>query len=134
MEIYKKGQAKNYRVAFAAVAAILSLYASYSWFTWLYGDSLFGQDWLRIDWIGAAIILAGGLLCAFWLAFVNRKSVDYVVTTEEEMRKVTWPTRDELVSSSIIVVVVMVVLGIVTTVFDLAFVQILNILKKFIGG
>ncbi len=134
MEIYKKGQAKNYRVAFAAILIITGMYAAFSWYKWLENDTLFDLPFLRIDWIGAAILLFAGIAAGFYLAFANRKTVDYVVTTEEEMRKVTWPTKDELVSSSIIVVVVMVVLGIVTTVFDLAFVQVLNLLKKVIGG
>ena len=134
MDIYKKGQAKNYRVIFAGILRVVSVYAAYKWFAWTMDDILFGQPYLRLDWIGAGILLILGGACAFYFAFMNRKAVDHVILTEEEMRKVSWPSKEELISSSIVVVVVMLILGIITTVLDFGFIQVLDILKGIISS
>ncbi|RKY22429.1 MAG: preprotein translocase subunit SecE [Planctomycetota bacterium] len=131
MEIYKKGQAKNYRVIFTAIISAFAIYAAWSWYRLMEGKVWAG---VPVDWAGAAVILAAGLFAGFYLSYVHPKVVDYLIATEEEMRKVTWPSKDELISSSIVVVVVMVVLGVVTVIFDFAFVHILNFLAKFSGG
>ncbi|MFA4986405.1 MAG: preprotein translocase subunit SecE [Candidatus Brocadiia bacterium] len=129
MEIYKKGQAKNYRVAFAALILLFAVYSAYEWYFWANGLSESPNMNTIVQWGGAAVCLFLGGLFAFLLAFVNRRTVDYVVTTEEEMRKVTWPTKDELISSSIIVVVVMVIIGLVVTSMDYLFSHVLTLLR-----
>jgi preprotein translocase subunit SecE len=129
MEIYKKGQAKNYRVAFAALILLFAVYAAYEWYFWANGITDTANVNTIVQWVGVAVCLLLGGLFAFLLAFVNRKTVDYVVTTEEEMRKVTWPTKDELISSSIIVVVVMAIIGAATTAMDYLFSQVLTLLR-----
>lgn len=50
------------------------------------------------------------LLSAYFCFWHNRVS-DFLIDTESEMRKVSWPTFQEVVSSSIVVIVALVLLG-----------------------
>ena len=43
---------------------------------------------------------------------------DFLVAVHEEMRKVTWPTRDELTKATRMIVVLSIVLGIVIGIMD----------------
>ena len=43
---------------------------------------------------------------------------DFLVGVREEMRKVTWPTRDELIKATRMIVVLSIVLGIVIGLMD----------------
>lgn len=58
-----------------------------------------------------------GLLLAH--LFLNRATlVDLMIDTEQEMRKVSWPSRAEVQSSSVVVVVVTFILAMVLFGFD----------------
>lgn len=88
----------------------------------------FGAYQLYNSWQGAssettrlvtclAIFLVGG-----WLGFrlVNYpRFADFLIATEAEMKKVTWPTRLELIRGTVVVLVVMFTLAIVLFVYDL---------------
>jgi preprotein translocase SecE subunit len=51
--------------------------------------------------------------------FLNReRSVDFLVETEGEMRKVSWPARKEYVGSSVVVLVVVLVVSLFLTAVD----------------
>ena len=43
---------------------------------------------------------------------------DFLAAVREEMRKVTWPTRDELTKATRMIVVLSIVLGIVIGIMD----------------
>jgi preprotein translocase subunit SecE len=43
---------------------------------------------------------------------------DFLVGVREEMRKVTWPTRDELIKATRMIVVLSIILGIVIGLMD----------------
>jgi len=42
----------------------------------------------------------------------SKKAVEFFIETQAELQKVSWPTRSELVGSTIVVVVCLVVLGV----------------------
>jgi preprotein translocase SecE subunit len=42
----------------------------------------------------------------------TKKAVEFFIETQAELQKVSWPTRSELIGSTIVVVVCLVVLGI----------------------
>ena len=44
---------------------------------------------------------------------------DFLVGVREEMKKVTWPTRDELIKATRMVVILSLVLGVVIGLLDL---------------
>jgi len=51
----------------------------------------------------AAVACTGGLIALYkWLE--RPKSADLLIETEQELRKVTWPTGTEVINSSIVVI------------------------------
>lgn len=50
-----------------------------------------------------------------------KKIIEYLKSVYLEMRKVTWPTRSELVSSTIIVIVISVFVAVVIFILDRIF-------------
>ena len=119
---YKKGQAQNYRLIYAVIIFLLGLFAAWRWFKFFRGE--FIADFLPVDWAGVAVLIVVSALVALFFSFSHNKSVDYIIDTDEEMRKVSWPNKDELKANSIIVVVVMVILGVITTSLDAVFVKV----------
>jgi preprotein translocase SecE subunit len=60
---------------------------------------------------------------------MNRSApTDFLVETETEMKKVTWPTKDEASNASLVVIGTVVVIGCLLALFDV----VLNFLFKFI--
>ena len=109
--LYKPSQGKVTRqVTFAAFAITVFLGAMrlfYQLKTTALGDS------------GAGALIAGGaLLLGGWISYraVNfPKFADFLIAVEAEMNKVSWPTRGELIRSSI--VVIFVILGLAALLF-----------------
>jgi preprotein translocase subunit SecE len=71
-------------------------------------------------WSEAAIPLA---LCAsgFWFGFrvVNwPRFADFLIAVEAEMKKVTWPSKQELIRASIVVIVTIIILALTLFFFD----------------
>lgn len=69
-----------------------------------------------------ALSVAGGLLAlGVWLSYrlVNMpRFADFLIAVEAEMNKVSWPSKDELIRSSIVVIVTMVVMVVALYAFD----------------
>jgi preprotein translocase subunit SecE len=57
---------------------------------------------------------------------MKEKIINFVNDVVKEMKKVTWPTRDELKESTSIVIVVCLILAAFTYVIDMALTQILK--------
>ena len=70
-------------------------------------------------------VLAGYL--AFYLSYRRAGTGDFLIETEKEMRKVSWPTWIELKGSSIVVVVVTFFLGCYLLAVDVVLSKILGI-------
>jgi preprotein translocase subunit SecE len=69
--------------------------------------------------IGVPLVL---LVIGIWLAFrlVNMpRFADFLIAVEAEMYKVSWPTRTELIRSSIVVIVLLLMLTAVLYVYDI---------------
>ena len=92
---------------------------------------LSGGGWLaihatgrrRTPWcrrLAAAVwVLVLGLL-TFWL--VNSpKLAEFMIMTESEMRKVTWPTRREVITSTKVVITLTLLLGLLLYLVDVGF-------------
>jgi len=65
------------------------------------------------------------------------KKPNFIVKTQTffaevvtELKKSAWPTRKELLDSSLVVIVTMLILGMFVAVADLVFVKIIGILTK----
>jgi preprotein translocase subunit SecE len=58
------------------------------------------------------------------------KVQEFVVDVWAELKKSSWPTRKELVDSTIVVIVTIVVLGIFVALADLVFLRIVALLTR----
>jgi preprotein translocase subunit SecE len=60
-----------------------------------------------------AVVVFPGAIAYFLHRFLNQpRQADFLIETEQELRKVNWPTRDETVQASIVVMVVVLVLAV----------------------
>lgn len=68
------------------------------------------------------------LLILGYLCFRHKKLSDFFIDTESEMRKVAWPTKSEVVQSSIVVIIAIFILGVYLFVVDSALSKILRVI------
>ena len=67
-------------------------------------------------------LAAGLLLVGLWVSYrvVNfPKFADFLIAVEAEMKKVSWPSRPELVRSSLVVIFVVISLALILFCYDL---------------
>jgi preprotein translocase subunit SecE len=58
------------------------------------------------------------------------KAQDFLIDVWTELKKSSWPTRKELVDSTIVVIVTVLVLGMFVALADLVFLRIIAFLTK----
>jgi preprotein translocase subunit SecE len=66
--------------------------------------------------IGA--VLVGGLFAYLWTQGHIARLSAYVADTRDELRKCSWPSREELVQSTVLIFVVIALLGVFTVAVD----------------
>jgi preprotein translocase SecE subunit len=121
MAAYKKDQGRMVRMAVFWSAALLLFYGAASLRRELTGrfPDVLGRDLLpKLPVIGVRMtgalfvsiaVFAGTLFLAQrWLE--KPKNADLLIETETELRKVTWPTTQEVFNSSMVVVITVVLL------------------------
>jgi len=74
------------------------------------------QAGVGVIWTG----ILGGLL--YYLVWVKPRTVDFLVATEGEMKKVNWSTRSEVIGSTIVVIMLSIVIALFCQLWDLIFV------------
>ncbi len=78
----------------------------------------------------AFLVILGAL--AWWASYSNRKSSDFMIATEGEMKKVSWSTKREIIGSTKVVILFTALLAsglfVVDVVFQLGF-QWIGVLK-----
>jgi preprotein translocase subunit SecE len=126
--VYKRSQGRIARqvtffvlvVLFAVGCWSLSLFISPAWmlspFVEPQAISPAMSDSIRFGI--AAVILAIGVWFSFRLVNVPRFA-DFLIAVEAEMNKVSWPTRSELIRSSMVVIVVLLLLTAVLFLYDI---------------
>ena len=122
-KIYKEGQGKWARVLVASAVALGAVYAVVS-----LHDALPSYGRRPLPFLGWSFdyrfliegpLLIGALAFAVWL-FNHPPAADFLIDTETELRKVTWPSRKEEINNSIVVVVTVVIIGVFILNWDLA--------------
>jgi preprotein translocase subunit SecE len=120
--IYKRSQGRVARqVTFATIAIVFLLGA---WRLSVFEISA-GRFW---QWAMPFVLAAVGL----WLAYrlVNIPAfADFLIAVEAEMNKVSWPTRGELIRSSLVVIFCIFFLAAVLFGFDLFWRTLLHLLR-----
>ena len=135
IEIYKKGQAALTRyIAAGALAAMLG-WGGYSLFKALYLEGWLRSELLDIPGVGLSITPALLISIAVFVAacfgvflLLNRPSTtDLLIDTELEMKKVSWPTRQEAWNSTVVVIVTVLIFTIILFTFDVVLSKILTL-------
>lgn len=119
--LYKRNQGRIARqVTFAALAIIVSL-----------GCFRLSQFWIdaapavRFGIPGALLVV--GLWTCYRIVNISRFA-DFLISVEGEMAKVSWPSRSELIRSSIVVIVTVIFLAAVLFAYDLIWNELLKAL------
>ncbi len=143
LSVHKKKQGMILRWGFFITAVCLAIFAAYRLFVsfpYLQMDEklrpefwqFFYQELVKftVPLIDIPMIITPRLLIAFgigigmilllvYLAFMNIRISEFMIDTESEMRKVAWPTKGEVLDSSLVVVIVIVALGVYLFVIDI---------------
>lgn len=128
-EVYRKKQGIYARYGVAAILGLIALFASYALYGTLialpevYAGARVPVLNVSFNWgfLGAAILF---LVCGVFVGILvggvqtriapldagGRKMVDFLVDTQAELQKVSWPTKQELVGSIFVVIVSVIVL------------------------
>jgi preprotein translocase subunit SecE len=67
----------------------------------------------------AFLVLLGAL--AWWISYSSRKSGDFMIATEGEMKKVSWSSKREIIGSTKVVIMFTVLLALALFIVDLVF-------------
>ncbi len=118
LKVYKKGQGRIVRWSSFVALLLMVLFGCvtvYSipptdswWYQIEFQARIFAQDIIirRMIFICLPVFIVGAT-AVFW--FLNRaKVVDFLIETEGELRKVSWPQRKEWVNSTAAVLIVIV--------------------------
>jgi preprotein translocase SecE subunit len=106
--LYKPGQGNWSRGVAAGGLAAFGLWGALETRAWMIDYTV--REKFYVGNIVPGIILLAFLWAAWFVA--NRMgTTDFIIETETEMKKVTWPTTREIVGATVVVVIVVVVLG-----------------------
>lgn len=122
--LYKKTQGKIARQITFFAAAIIFFVAAVR---------IVGEPWIAGLFVGAeytigGLVLAVGLWISFRLVNLSRFA-DFLIAVEAEMNKVSWPTKQELIRSSIVVIFIIFFMATLLFVFDIVWEKLFSILK-----
>ncbi|MDA7668692.1 preprotein translocase subunit SecE [bacterium] len=127
--IYKKGQGYWTRQMSTIAGSVMILLGA----MWI-SDFFKNTDWFDLDpvyyraasgvlWVG----IFGSLL--YYFIWLKPRSVDFLVATESEMKKVNWSSRREVVGSTIVVIALSAGIAGFCKVWDLIFVTFFSAIK-----
>ena len=94
------------------------------------GDRLY--EVLYVQGAAAAVALLAGAAIVFWFVGANPRSVDFLIATDGEMKKVNWSTRKDVIASTWVVIGASVLIASGLYVVDIAFssfFQFIDVLK-----
>jgi preprotein translocase SecE subunit len=104
-EVYKRGQGYYTRVGTAAGAGVLTAgLFHFIWNSLTFDETWAPGMWLKIG-IPLAVVIVLGLFL-YWVIGVNRKSCDFMIATDGEMKKVNWTTKREVIAATKVVILV----------------------------
>ena len=116
LNLYKPGQGVWVRWLSAGGAGIIALGVANACREWLANQN----EWVQIFVpVGIMLVFAYGI---FWLFGKHRGTVDFMIATEGEMKKVNWSSRREVFGATKVVIVSVIALGVLLCVVDLLFI------------
>lgn len=111
------------------------------WFGALFGDAAVAP-WVQpfpllgsFGWAQLVAVVLLAIVAIVMIRYLNRpKLADLLIETENELKKVTWPSAHETMAGTIAVAVTVVVLFLFLTGADTALVKLMDLLLKNRGG
>ncbi|MBC02131.1 MAG: preprotein translocase subunit SecE [Phycisphaerae bacterium] len=127
--IYKKGQGFWTRQMSTVAAAVLTLLGA----IWI-SDQFRGAEWFNLQpiyWRAIVGVIWCGVfgLLIYSFIWVKPRSVDFLVATETEMKKVNWSTRHEIVGSTVVVILLAAGIAGFCRIFDYVFLLLFSSIK-----
>jgi len=118
--LYKKGQGYWTRVMSAvALGTLVAMGVAWLWDVLAVVDA--GVETVYVQG-GAALVVTAVLgLLGYWLIGRNHRSVDFMIATEGELKKVNWSTRREVMGSTWVVIGLTIFVAVFCLLFDLGF-------------
>jgi preprotein translocase subunit SecE len=80
-------------------------------------------------WVG----VVGAVFLYLWRRGYLLRISNYVAETREELKKCTWPTREELKGSTVVVMVTLAILAAFTVGVDFVTSQLLSVILRIAG-
>ena len=113
-KIYKRGQGYYTRLYGNVVVSIIVVCGCYALYQKLTGSNIWVQTF-----VPAGVCVAFGLLL-YWLTN-NPKVADFLIAAEGEVKKVSWSSRKEIVTSTLIVICVVIFMAVMLYAADFIF-------------
>jgi len=80
------------------------------------------EAWRLLVTTGIPALIVAALSAVAWrVSFVKRKSSDFMIATEGEMKKVSWSTRREIIGSTKVVIVLTLLTALLLFIVDACF-------------
>jgi preprotein translocase subunit SecE len=131
--LYKPSQGRIARQVTCGAIWIVVALGAWRWF-----DTAWGIGWIGsyigdpdtrnsvasvLQFLLPSLLLLAGVWIGFRLVSYPRFA-DFLIAVEAEMNKVTWPSQDELVRSSVVVILLLAAFTLILFVFDIMWVQV----------
>ena len=111
MQIYRKNQGRWTRIGTMAGIGVLGVVgAAYMWRELPVGWSAYRAI------IPLVVILA--LAYALFRVVNGKKSADFMIATEGEMKKVSWSSKKEIIGSTKVVIITLLIMGLIIFMVD----------------
>ena len=121
LSIYKPGQGYYTRMGTVVGVSVVSLLGILWLWEYMRNIKIEGVNPLYVAAGGAIIVGALITFVMYYLVFVKAKSVDFLIATEGEMKKVNWSTRREVTNSTGVVIFTMLAISVFCFVCDRLF-------------
>lgn len=102
--VYKPGEGYATRLGLMVVILAYVVFAARQWYyNWVFIPKSLRSiglgilmDWTEnyrtgMQWFGTCIIAAAGLLAGYYYIYIKRESAEFLIKTDNELGKVTWP-------------------------------------------
>ena len=83
------------------------------------GNDIFDPVYLQAGFVGVVLLFGAGLV--YWFVGLRRGTAEFLIATDNEMKKVNWSTRREIVGSTWVVITATFLLATMLFVVDFMF-------------
>jgi preprotein translocase SecE subunit len=124
--VIKPGQGIRVRwgtAIFAGALVLAGVSFAYEWLRVPFGDNLWARTLIPVGLLAAVAYLV------FHLVAQRRGTVDFMIATEGEMKKVNWSSRKEVLGATRVVIFTMLAIGVLLAAADFLFIMFFGAIK-----